>query len=130
MVAVYKTERSNLGILRIIPEFFVGNLRNFGKRIFYSYFLRDFSIASLELAFGMLFLLFGMSFGAHAWVRSSVTGITASTGTIMLAALPIILGIQFLLTFIAYDVAGVPRAAIHPLLPAVPLRSKNDTSED
>jgi hypothetical protein len=44
------------------------------------------------------------------------TDIVATTGTVMLAALPIILGIQFLLSFISYDMASSPGHAIHPLL--------------
>jgi glycosyltransferase involved in cell wall biosynthesis len=127
MAAVYGTEQSNMKIIKVLPEFPYGNLKNFVKRLIYSYFLRDFSIASLELAFGTIFLLFGTVFGAQAWARSSATGITASTGTTMLAALPVILGIQFLLSFIAFDFAAVPRRAIHHLLPASPLRSRNYT---
>jgi dolichol-phosphate mannosyltransferase len=118
MAAVYADEQSNLGILRVIPEFFVGNLKNFAKRIVYSYFLRDFSIASLELVFGTVFLLFGTVFGTQAWIRSAVSGVVASTGAVMVAALPVILGIQFLLSFFAFDFAAVPRRAIHPMLPA------------
>jgi hypothetical protein len=107
-------------ILRIVPGFLCKNLTNFAKRLVYSYLLRDFSIASLEFVFGIIFLLFGTVFGAQAWIRSAVTGITASTGIIMLAALPVILGIQFLLSFIAFDFANIPRRAIHPLLPMSP----------
>ena len=120
MAAVYGTEQSNLQILKILPEFIFSNLKNFLKRLVYSYFLRDFSVASLELAFGTLFLLFGTIFGGQAWIRSAVTGVTASTGIIMLATLPVILGVQFLLSFIAFDFAAVPRRAIHPFLPASP----------
>jgi glycosyltransferase involved in cell wall biosynthesis len=130
MEAVYGTEQSNMRIVQIFPEFLWGNLKNFGKRLMYSYFLRDFSIASLQLVFGTLFLLFGTVFGTQAWIRSAVTGVTASTGTIMLAALPVILGIQFLLSFIAFDAAAVPRRAIHPLLSVSPLRTRNDTTQD
>jgi dolichol-phosphate mannosyltransferase len=126
MAAVYGTEQSNMQIVKVLPEFLCGNLKNFAKRLIYSYFLRDFSIASLELAFGMLFLLFGTIFGTQAWIRSAVTGVTASTGIIMIAALPVILGIQFLLSFIAFDFSAVPRRAIHPLLPASPLWSSID----
>jgi dolichol-phosphate mannosyltransferase len=130
MAAVYGTEQSNMQIAQILPEFLRGNLRNLGKRLIYSYFLRDFSIASLQLVFGTLFLLFGTVFGTQAWIRSAVTGITSSTGIVMLAALPVILGIQFLLSFIAFDFAAVPRRVIHPLLPASPLRSSIDTPEE
>jgi dolichol-phosphate mannosyltransferase len=118
MAAVYGTEQSNMHIMKVFPEFLCGNLKNLAKRLIYSYFLRNFSIASLELIFGTLFLLFGMVFGTLAWIHGAVTGTTTPTGIIMLAALPVILGIQFLLSFIAFDFAAVPQRAIHPFLPA------------
>ncbi|HRL98602.1 MAG TPA: hypothetical protein PLE22_04070 [Acidovorax sp.] len=38
----------------------------------------------------------------------------------MLAALPALVGLQLLLSFISFDVANVPRRAIHPDLPDSP----------
>jgi dolichol-phosphate mannosyltransferase len=116
MDAVYGDQSSNMNLRRIIIPFFAGHLRNFAKRIFYNYVLRDFTAASLELLFGMGFLLFGAIFGTVAWISSSQTGVPSTTGTVMLSALPIILGIQLLLSFISYDVASTPSRAIHPLL--------------
>jgi hypothetical protein len=60
-------------------QFLGGNISNFCKRVFYSYFLRGFSIASLELPAGLLLLLFGVTFGAkHAclggWPGAELTG--------------------------------------------------------
>ncbi len=116
MTAVYGNAPSSLRIGRILVPFLVRNLMNLGRRIFYRYFLRDFSIASVQLVAGALLLLFGGVFGAHAWLRSDATGVTASTGTVMLAGLPVILGVQLLLSFLTFDVAGVPTRAVHPLL--------------
>ena len=46
MPAVYGDEISNLNIANIIGPFIFGNSKNFFKRIFYNYFLRDFSVAT------------------------------------------------------------------------------------
>jgi dolichol-phosphate mannosyltransferase len=116
MTAVYGAERSNLSILRVFLPFLASNLGNLGKRIFYNYFLRDFSIASLQLLFGLLFVAFGGTFGLLAWMENSAVGKFASTGTVMLAALPVILGVQFLLSFIAFDVAATPSRPVQGLL--------------
>ena len=35
------------------------------------------------------------------------------SGTVMLASLPIILGVQFLLAFLAYDIGSQPQNALH-----------------
>jgi hypothetical protein len=43
-------------------------------------------------------------------------GLTTATGTIMLAAVSVLSGLQFVLSFINYDIASVPRRPIHRLL--------------
>lgn len=85
---------------------------NFFKRVFYSYFLRDMSLASLELLAGCALVLFGAVFGLYHWGLSVSTGAPASTGTVMLAALPLLVGLQLLLAFLAYDIASVPRKVL------------------
>src|SRR5262245_19635797 len=52
MRAVYADETSNLKIRRVFLAFLGKNLRNFGKRIFYRYFLRDLNLGSFELVLG------------------------------------------------------------------------------
>lgn len=112
MKAIYADEESNLSFLRNALPFIGGHCRNLLKRIAYSYFLRNFSIASLELVFGLLLFFFGFGFGLYEWGASIATGHPATTGTVMLAALPLILGFQLLMSFISYDVASQPT---HPI---------------
>lgn len=112
MDAHYGEEVSNLRVSRILGEFLAKHARNFGKRIFYNYFLRDMSLASLELVAGMLLIVGGGIFGASAWLGSMQAGVSTPAGTVMLAALPIILGLQFLLAFLGYDIGTVPRRPI------------------
>jgi len=113
MDAKYGDEVSNLKISRIIGEFFFKHIRNLGKRIFYNYYLRNMSLASLELPLGVLLLIGGSAFGAAHWMESLKTDIQTPAGTVMLSALPIILGTQFLLAFIGYDIASTPRRPFH-----------------
>lgn len=117
MDAKYGDEKSNLRISRVLGEFLAKHTRNFFKRIFYNYFLRDMSAASLELIFGLALLGFGTVFGLAHWLNSLRTGVPAATGTIALATLPVLLGVQFLLAFVSYDVASVPGDALHARLP-------------
>lgn len=108
MDAVYGEEVSNLNIKKILLPFLRGHFVNFCKRIFYNYFLRDFSIASIELFFGLGIFLFGLGFGIYAWHDGYAKNQVASSGTVMLSALPIIIGVQLLLSFLQYDIARVP----------------------
>ena len=74
------------------------------------------SIGSIELLFGVPMMLFGVLFGLHGWILSSQTLVLATAGTVMIAAMPILLGMQLILSFIGHDIASVPRHAIHRLL--------------
>ena len=116
MTAVYGDEQSSLNLMRALVEFPWNHTRNTVKRIFYSYFLRGFSVASLELLLGLGLFAFGFLFGAVTWRQSMVGGTAATSGTVMLSVLPIILGIQFLLAFFAFDVSSAPQIPIGPLL--------------
>lgn len=118
MRAIYGDEKSGLKINRIIMPFLAGHLRNFGKRVFYSYFLRDFSVASIELLLGLPLIVYGLCFGLHHWATSIETGVAASAGTVMLSALPILVGVQFVLSFLNFDIQAMPRSPLHPKLGA------------
>lgn len=113
MDAVYGDEVSNLKISKVATEFFGKHLRNFGKRIFYNYYLRNMSVASIELPLGILLTLFGTIYGLTQWSASARSGVETPAGTVMLAALPVIMGVQLILAFLAHDVASVPRRPLH-----------------
>lgn len=123
MHAVYGDEQSGLKIGGILAEFLRKHLKAIIRRLVYAYFLRDFNIASLNLAFGLPLFLFGVVFGLLEWIKSSATGVPSTTGTVMLSALPIIAGLQMLLFFFSYDISAEPkrpvqrqsvRAVLHP----------------
>lgn len=116
MDAEYGEEESNLKISQVLGEFLLKHLQNFCKRIFYNYFLRDLSAASIELVFGLVLTFTGTAFGITQWIKSSHNGVATTTGTVMLAALPVLLGFQLLLAFIVSDIQSVPRLVIHPRL--------------
>jgi dolichol-phosphate mannosyltransferase len=108
MEAKYADEKSNLSIQRVLFEFPPLYLSRFIKRIIYGYILRDFNLASIEFFLGFILLWFGVIFGATAWHASSVTNVAATTGTVMVASLPIIVGIQLLLSAIGFDLSNQP----------------------
>ena len=112
MPSVYGSEVSNLHIGKILVEFAAKHTVNTIKRICYNYYLRNFSLASLELILGVIAIGFGVIFGTIKWVASASTGRDASAGTVMLAALPVMLGIQFVLAFFNYDITSTPRYPI------------------
>ena len=116
MDAKYGDEESHLRVGAALVEFSLKHLRNFVKRIGYNYFLRDLSIASVELLAGMALAVFALGFGGYHWGQALATGLPTPVGTIMVATVAAISGLQFLLAFIGHDIANVPRAALHPLM--------------
>lgn len=113
MNARYGDEVSNLKISKVAGEFLTKNIRNFVKRIFYNYYLRDMSLASIELPLGVLSFLFGVVFGLINWWQSIQLGTVSSAGTVMLSALPVIVGLQLVLAFVGQDIASVPTRTFH-----------------
>ena len=113
MSARYGDEVSHLKISSIVGEFLFKHARNFCKRIFYNYYLRDLSLASIELPVGLMLLLFGTVYGGYHWVASARDGVATPAGTVMLAGLPVLMGLQLVLAFLGQDIASVPRRARH-----------------
>lgn len=116
MRAQYGDEQSHLSVRRVFWPFLRGHIRNSFRRLIDTYFIRDITLASVELIFGMLLLLFGGIFGAVKWWQSVATGVPATAGTVVLAALPILIGVQLILAFIGHDTRRVPSTPIHPHL--------------
>lgn len=109
MKAVYGEEKSHLKIRKVLVEFPFRHTVNLLKRIFYRYYLREWSIASIELPIGFGLLIFGVWFGLASFIDASGAGRATSAGQVTLAAIGIILGVQLLLSFLAFDVSSEPK---------------------
>jgi hypothetical protein len=103
-----------------------GHAHNTFKRIIYRYYMRDFSVASIELLVGAALSLFGALFGVEKWLSNFSSVKPTASGTIMLAAVPLLIGFQLLLAFLNYDISSVPREAIHPLLRALAIKRPSE----
>lgn len=113
MDAIYADETSHLKISKIMTEFLLKHIRNTWKRIFYNYYLRDMSLASLELPIGLLMMLFGVGYGGYHWYQSSLVQTATPAGTVVLSAISLVMGLQLLLAFIGYDIASIPVRPLH-----------------
>lgn len=116
MDAHYGEEVSNLRVSRVVGEFLAKHVRNTYKRVAYNYFLRDFSLASIELVLGTLLMGFGIVFGTWNWWQSASHGQATPVGTIMIATVAVVSGLQLLLAFVGHDISVMPRRPLHPLL--------------
>ena len=92
------------------PRLLYGLLR----RLFWRYLVHDFSAVSVFLALGVPSLLFGIGYVIYWYAGPKSRGEQALAGDVMLAAMPIILGVQLILQAIVLDIQGVPRTPISP----------------
>lgn len=115
MRAHYGDEVSNLHAGRMLLPFLGGHARNTLRRVLYRYFFRDVSLASLQLVFGFGLFAFGFVFGLYHWIAAPAHEFVP-TGTIMIAALTLLIGFQLLMGFVNYDISAAPREPLHPYL--------------
>ena len=107
--ARYSNEKSNLKISKTLVEFPWKHTRNLFKRVFYRYYLREWSIGSLELPLGIGALIFGLWFGVSSFLSAAGAGRATTAGQATISAITIILGVQLLLSFLSYDIQSEPK---------------------
>ncbi|MCE1254227.1 MAG: glycosyltransferase family 2 protein [Anaerolineae bacterium] len=111
--ARYGDEKSSLSELDVLIKFPIPLLKSFLNRIVTQYFIRDFTALSILTIMGLFGSVFGFCFGIYHWIKSTITGIPTLTGTVMVAVIPLILGIQFLLQALILDIQNVPKIPLH-----------------
>jgi glycosyltransferase involved in cell wall biosynthesis len=109
MPARYGSERSSLRIPRVLATFPWLLFRRFWTRVWRKYVLHDSHPIALLLFGGLPLCVWGVVFGALTWARSIRTDVPATTGTVMLSVLPLVLGFQMLLHALILDVQETPR---------------------
>lgn len=107
--ARYGDEKSNLKIGKVLLEFPFKHTKNQIKRVLYRYYLREWSIASFELPLGLGLSIFGLWFGLASYFSAQELGRATTAGQATIASLAIILGVQLLLSFLAYDIQSEPK---------------------
>lgn len=107
--ARYGNEKSKLNPFKAGITFPLLLLMRFWRRIYQKYVLRDFSVIALFLVMGLLLFGWGVIFGAYHWILSVMTNHVATTGTVMLAVLPLILGFQLILQAVVLDIQETPK---------------------
>jgi hypothetical protein len=108
MPARYGEERSLMRLTRILLAFPWKLLKAWVKRVHLKYFGMDFSPIAVLLVAGGVCALAGVSYGVYEWVHHAAVGEPTPAGSVMLAALPLMLGVQMLLHALLLDIAQTP----------------------
>lgn len=110
--ARYAGAPSSLSVRRALWEFPWQLARGLGRRIFWRYLFYDVSPVAIFGIAGAVLSSFGIVFGCWQWIVHATHGVPTPGGTIMLAALPLILGSQLLFHAIILDIQNTPRASV------------------
>ncbi len=115
MRARYGTETSSLSVRRAAVSFPLLYANRLAKRFFYAYVLRDFNAGSAATVLGALLVLAGAAFGTVKWLASYTSGVPSTTGSVMLAAIPLLLGGHLLISAFNYDIGNMPKQPLQSL---------------
>lgn len=107
--AIYSGQNSSVNLLREVFNFSFSLFTRVIRRFYVQYFLYNFSAVSAFMFFGTVLGLFGVIWSAIAWSRSATTLVPATTGTVLIGVLAIILAAQFYIQAIALDVNTTPQ---------------------
>jgi dolichol-phosphate mannosyltransferase len=101
------TSGSSLRLLPATLEFARRLVFALFRRLTLEYVLLDLRPGTILAAAGVCLTLFGAIFGGFHWYRSEVTGENSLPGTVMVAAVPFIVGLQLLLQALLLDIGEV-----------------------
>lgn len=111
--AIYGDEVSSIKLRKVIPELMNRLTVGFWTRVWYRYVLWSFSPIALLLFLGLVLFAFGL--GISIWLLFLIVGSTIATaGTVMLAALPLMLGTQMLISALQLDIQASPSTPTYP----------------
>lgn len=109
MQPVYAGEVSSLSPMGSIGDFAPRLVQRLFYRVFMGYFMRDFNVVSVFLVGGVPAMVFGVAWSAYHWLQTFSTGVVATTGTVVIGMLAIVLGFQLVLQAVVLDVQNEPR---------------------
>lgn len=113
MPARYAGEPSSLSIGRVIRQFPRKLLGTLLRRITLKNFVYDFTVESFQIACGLPLLLAGLLYGGYNWWWYTSRSLAAPTGTVVLSAMMIMIGVQLLISAVNLDLQAIPREPIN-----------------
>jgi len=106
--ARYGDEKSKIRLWRVTPRILTTLTFGLIRRLFYRYILYNFHPVALFLLAGIPLTLWGIGFGVFV-VITALGDPVATTGTVMLAVLPFLMGFQLLLAALVLDILSEPK---------------------
>jgi hypothetical protein len=108
---LYGTETSGVSVARVAFTFPPRLIAAMARRFWRKHLVTDFGSITVLTLGGVVLTIFGAAFGGYHWWLSSTADRVATTGTVMIAVLPLIVGIQAILQALVMSVAASPGAS-------------------
>ncbi len=113
MPARYAGETSSLSIANVVRQFPGKLFGSLLRRLVLKNFVYDFNLESFHILTGLPLLLAGVLYGGYHWWWYASRNLAAPSGTVVLSALLIMLGMQLLISAVNLDLQSVPREPIN-----------------
>ena len=105
--SIYKNEKSSINIFLVILKFPFLYIRNFFRRFFYEYCMRNPNMKFISFLFGVISLLFGTIFSLNVW-RTNINDIPSSSGTVAISLITLLI-VNFISYFFVSDMNNYPK---------------------
>jgi dolichol-phosphate mannosyltransferase len=102
--ALYGDETSYIRVGRVAWSFPWRLARGFAWRFAKRHIVNDFGLIAFLAVLGAVLVAFGAVFGIVEWALAASAGRPATTGTVMISVLPLMIGIQMLLQALSIEV--------------------------
>lgn len=112
MAAIYGDETSSLRIGRVLRTFPPRLASSLARRVWARHFVGGFGPIGLFLVSGGLMIAWATLFGGWAWLESLRSGVPATAGTVMLAAMPFLAGFELLLQALVMDITATQPSGV------------------
>ncbi|HXN06458.1 MAG TPA: glycosyltransferase family 2 protein [Nitrospiria bacterium] len=107
--ARYGDEKSTMKLYNIVLSFPFFLFDRFIYRFYQKYILRDFSPVAIFILTGLPLFFWGLVFGLYSWWKAVSMNTVATTGTVMLSVLPLLMGFELILQGIILEINETPK---------------------
>jgi hypothetical protein len=107
--ARYGQEHSSMKVSSVLFTFPWYLFKRFWYRVYQKHILRNFSPIALLWVSGIPLFVWGFLFGAFTWTKSILLNQVATTGTVMISVLPLLMGFQLILEAIILEIQESPK---------------------
>ena len=106
--SIYNNEKSNINLFSVLIKFPPLYFRNFFRRFFYEYCLRNPNMKFISFIFGICFFIFSLVYSLIVW-ETGMGEDPSPSGTVGIALISLLVGINFLSYFFVSDMSNYPK---------------------